>query len=134
MHTRSIDSRYDTAMNSRETRLESPPPRERLLGLVRRILGASAMNRPLPIDARLSELGLSSIKMVSLMLAIETEFDLTIPQSEITPQNFASLASVEALIGKIGDAAATTDRSAAGADAETQSHTSRPLTPGKTLV
>lgn len=75
--------------------------RERLLALVRNILGPAALSRPLPIDARLSELGVSSLKMVSLMLAIEAEFNLTIPQNEITPENFASLASVEALIGKI---------------------------------
>ncbi len=89
-------------MNASETQLSSLTPRERLLGLVRKVLGSSAANRPLPIDARLSELGVSSIKMVSLMLAIETEFDLTIPQSEITPENFASLATVEALINKMG--------------------------------
>lgn len=100
-------------MNSSETRLESLTARERLLGLVRRILGPSAMNRPLPIDARLSELGVSSIKMVSLMLAIETEFDLTIPQSEITPENFASLATVEMLIVSIGGAALPADAAAA---------------------
>ena len=95
-------------MNAGETRMQSIEalsPRERLLALVRKILGQSALNRPLPIDARLSELGVSSIKMVSLMLAIEKEFDLAIPQCEITPENFASLATVEALILKIGGTA-----------------------------
>ena len=82
-------------------------PRERLLGIVRKILGSAAANRPLPIDARLSELGVSSIKMVSLMLAIETEFDLTIPQTEITPENFASLATIEALVLRIGGGSAS---------------------------
>jgi len=55
----------------------------------------------LPSDARLSELGMSSIKMVNLMLAVETEFDLTIPQGEITPENFRSVATVEALIERL---------------------------------
>ncbi len=73
-------------------------PRERIIALVRQILGQPGGSRLLPIDARLSDLGLSSIKMVNLMLSIETEFDLAIPQSEITPENFASIASVEALI------------------------------------
>ena len=60
----------------------------------------------MPIDARFSELGLNSIKMVSLMLAIETEFELTIPQDDITPENFSSIATVEAMIDRIlGDAA-----------------------------
>ena len=115
MLTCATESRYDFKMNANETHLQSLTPRERLLGLVRKILGQSAFHRPLPVDARLSELGVSSIKMVSLMLAIETEFDLTIPQSEITPENFASLASVEALIIKIGGAVRDQpDPSAAG--------------------
>jgi acyl carrier protein len=53
------------------------------------------------VDGRLSELGMSSIKMVNLMLAVELEFDLTIPQSDITPENFRSVASVEALLARL---------------------------------
>jgi acyl carrier protein len=75
--------------------------RERLLALVRKALGAPGATRPLAVDARLSELGISSIKMVGLMLAIEAEFNLTIAQSEITPENFASIASIEAMLERI---------------------------------
>jgi len=75
--------------------------RERLIQLVRRILGAAAVSRPIQIDARLSDLGLSSIKMVNLMLAIEAEFNISIPQSEITPGNLHSIASIEGLLGRI---------------------------------
>lgn len=80
-------------------------PRGRIIRLVRQILAGSAASRPLPIDARLSDLGMSSIKMVSLMLAIETEFDLTIPQDEITPENFESIATVEALVLRLASSA-----------------------------
>jgi acyl carrier protein len=73
--------------------------RERLLGLVRNCL--EAPTRPLDIDARLSDLGLSSIKMVNLMLAIEIDFDIMIPQNEITAENFESIASVEKLVQRI---------------------------------
>lgn len=75
--------------------------RERLIGLVRAILGPPAASRPLPIDARMSDLGMSSLKMVSLMLAVEAEFGVAIPQREITPGNFESIASVEALISRL---------------------------------
>lgn len=79
-----------------------PPIRERLLHLVAQILGKPAdAARSLPAEARLSELGMSSIKMVNLMLAVETEFDLTIPQGDITPENFRSVATVEALIARL---------------------------------
>jgi acyl carrier protein len=75
--------------------------RERLLALVRKAMGAPGASRPLAVDARLSELGISSIKMVGLMLAIEAEFNITIAQSEITPENFASIASIEAMLDRI---------------------------------
>ena len=76
-------------------------PRERLIALVRSLLGPAGASRPLPIDARLSDLGMSSIKMVNLMLAIEVEFDIAIPQAEITPEAFHSIASIEALIERL---------------------------------
>ncbi len=79
--------------------------RERLLDLVREILGPPASNRPLPIDARLTDLGMSSIKMVNLMLSVESEFDIAIAAADINPENFASLASIEALISKTVDSA-----------------------------
>jgi acyl carrier protein len=81
----------------------APPAdiRVRLLRLVAQILGKPEAATTLPVEGRLNELGMSSIKMVNLMLAVETEFDLTIPQSDITPENFRSVASVEALLGRL---------------------------------
>ena len=75
--------------------------RDRLLRLVGQILGKPEAAASLLPEARLSELGMSSIKMVNLMLAVETEFDLTIPQGDITPENFRSVASVEALLARL---------------------------------
>lgn len=75
--------------------------RQRLLGLVRQILGAPGASRPLPVDARLVDLGMSSLKMVNLMLAIEAEFQTVIPQGEITPEHFESIASVERLLERL---------------------------------
>jgi acyl carrier protein len=73
---------------------------DRLIGLVKTVLGAGAtMPNPFPLDAQLSDLGISSLKMVNLMLAVEVEFDIVIAQSDITPENFHSLASIEALVG-----------------------------------
>jgi acyl carrier protein len=76
-------------------------PRERVVGLVERILERKAGTAPLAFEARLSELGMSSMKMINLMLAIEAEFDLAIPQADITPDNFDSIASVEALVVRL---------------------------------
>jgi acyl carrier protein len=72
---------------------------EQLIALVRQVLGAgSPMPEPVPLDAQLSDLGISSLKMVNLMLAVELEFNLAIAQSDITPENFHSLSSVRDLI------------------------------------
>jgi acyl carrier protein len=71
--------------------------RSRLLTLIGQIL-ARTDPHALPVDAALSELGMTSIKMVNLMLAVEAEFDLSIPQNEITPGNFRSVTSIEALL------------------------------------
>jgi acyl carrier protein len=79
----------------------NPALRDRLLRLVGQILGKSEAAAELPVGGRLSELGMTSLKMVNLMLAVETEFDLTIPQSDITPDNFRSVASVEALLARL---------------------------------
>ena len=76
-------------------------PRERIVGLVGRILERKAGTAPFALGARLSELGMSSMKMINLMLAIEAEFDLAIPQADITPDNFDSIASVEALVVRL---------------------------------
>jgi len=79
----------------------NPAIRDRLLQLVGQILGKSDPATCVPAEARLSELGMSSIKMVNLMLAVETEFDLTIPQGDITPDNFRSVATIEALLVRL---------------------------------
>jgi acyl carrier protein len=81
----------------------SPDPvvRERLLRIVGDILGKSDSVAQLPVEGRLSELGMTSLKMVNLMLAVEVEFELTIPQSDITPDNFRSVGSVEALLMRL---------------------------------
>jgi len=72
---------------------------EQLIELVKQVLGAGgAVPDPFPLDAQLSDLGISSLKMVNLMLAVELEFDLAIAQSDITPENFHSLSSVANLV------------------------------------
>ena len=71
----------------------------RLVGLVTGILGPDAVGlEPFPVDQRLSDLGISSVRMVGLMLAVEAEFGIVIRQSDITPENFYCVASIEALI------------------------------------
>jgi acyl carrier protein len=73
--------------------------REQLVVLVKQLLGANAaLPTPFPIEQQLSDLGISSLKMVNLMLAVELEFDIAIPQSDITPENFHSVAAIQTLV------------------------------------
>jgi acyl carrier protein len=72
---------------------------EQLVALVKHLLGAdSALPEPFPVDQQLSDLGISSLKMVNLMLAVELEFDIAIPQSDITPENFHSVGAIKELV------------------------------------
>jgi acyl carrier protein len=43
--------------------------------------------------------------MVNLMLAIEAEFDIEIPQSAMTPDNFDTVAAMDALVSVTAKAA-----------------------------
>ena len=46
----------------------------------------------------LRDAGLTSLDMVNLMLAVEAEFDIEIPQSAMTPENFDTIAAIDALV------------------------------------
>jgi acyl carrier protein len=75
--------------------------RDRLTKLVEQLLAANSIARSVAADDGLTEIGLSSIDMVNLMLAVEAEFDVMIPQAEITPENFHSVSSIEAMIARL---------------------------------
>jgi acyl carrier protein len=53
----------------------------------------------------LRDAGLTSLDMVNLMLAIEAEFDIEIPQSAMTPDNFDTVTAIEALVSVTAKAA-----------------------------
>ncbi len=52
-------------------------------------------------DADLREAGLTSMATVKLMLAIEAAYDVAIPDAELTPENFRSIATIEALLERL---------------------------------
>jgi len=99
----SCGTRYDRSWFSREKHRVDSQAKERvsdrLITLVKAVLGAGGVvPKPFPVEAQLRDLGISSLKMVNLMLAVEVEFDIAIAQGDITPENFHSLQSIEALI------------------------------------
>ena len=71
---------------------------DRILGLVRDILRQNAIAADVSPESRLVDVGLTSMDMVNLMLGVEAEFDFTIPQNQITPENFQSVKTLELMI------------------------------------
>ncbi len=71
----------------------------RIVALVTAILSQNALSAELVPDAKLVDAGLTSMDMVNLMLSVEAEFDFTIPQAEITPENFQSIATLARMVG-----------------------------------
>ena len=71
---------------------------DRILALVGAILRQNAIASDVTPDSLLVDIGLTSMDMVNLMLAVEAEFDFTIPQSEISPENFQSVRTLERMV------------------------------------
>ena len=71
-----------------------------MISLVSDILSANSIVVDVLPGSRLADIGMTSMDMVSLMLAVEAEFDMTIPQVDITPENFQSPQTIERLVAK----------------------------------
>lgn len=74
---------------------------ERVAALVRPLLAKRNIGRPVGRHDSLAESGLTSLDTVNLMLAVEGEFAIKIPDRQMTPSNFRSIASIEALVGAL---------------------------------
>ena len=71
---------------------------DRILALVRSILKQNSITAEVDPGSLLVDVGLTSMDMVNLMLGVEAEFDFAIPQSEITPENFQSVKTLELMV------------------------------------
>jgi acyl carrier protein len=71
---------------------------DRIVALVKAILEQNSIAAEVHPEQRLVDVGLTSMDLVSLMLGVEAEFDFTIPQAEITPENFQSIKTLERMI------------------------------------
>ncbi|MBR0852539.1 acyl carrier protein [Bradyrhizobium diazoefficiens] len=72
--------------------------RNRIIKLVKGILEQNSLSADVTPQSKLVDVGLTSMDMVNLMLGVEAEFDFTIPQSEITPENFQSVETLERMV------------------------------------
>lgn len=71
---------------------------KRIAGLVQRLLAEHSIDRVAAPEEDLRLVGLSSLDMVSLVLAVEDEFELMVPEGNIMPSNFKSITSISRLV------------------------------------
>lgn len=76
--------------------------RSRVLTVIQNILEQSAIVADILPETLLVDVGLNSTDMVALMLGVEAEFNVTLPQPEITAENFESVRTLESMILKLG--------------------------------
>jgi acyl carrier protein len=79
---------------------------DRVAILVRRVMGNQPMTKPIGPNDDLRACGLSSLGLVNLMLSVETEFRLQVPEDEMTPANFRTIARIVELIDALSGQAA----------------------------
>ena len=65
---------------------------------------------PVTADQNLRDLGLKSLDLVNMMLAIEEEFGIEIPQQQLTLENFQSIKMIERLVANVANCTADTAR------------------------
>jgi len=74
---------------------------ERVGTLVQRLLSDRSISRAVSENDDFREVGLSSVDLVALMLSVEAEFNLTIPDAEVTTTNFRSVGTVSSLVARL---------------------------------
>jgi acyl carrier protein len=73
----------------------------RITGLIHNVLAERSIERTVSTDDDLRDIGLTSLDMVSLVLLVEAEFDVRIPENKITPANFRSVRAMSALVAEL---------------------------------
>jgi acyl carrier protein len=79
--------------------------RAQITAIVQSILAKRSGLADVAADQNLTDAGLTSLDMVGLMLAIEDEFEIEIPQRRMTPANFRTIAAIETLVSAVAMAA-----------------------------
>ena len=77
---------------------------DRVAALVRKILDREEIKETVGSNDDLRRSGLSSLGLVNLMLAVEDEFDLKIPEHDMTPANFRSIMRIVELVATLSQA------------------------------
>jgi acyl carrier protein len=74
---------------------------ERVAALALRAMGKQAIPKAISREGDLHDEGLSSLGLVNLMLSVEDEFDIKVPEREMTPANFRTIARIVELVREL---------------------------------
>jgi acyl carrier protein len=73
-------------------------PESRVTEVVGRLLAQRSISAPVSRTDDLRHAGLTSLDMISLVLSVEAEFDLTVPEESIHPANFRTIEGISRLV------------------------------------
>jgi acyl carrier protein len=73
----------------------------KIANVVHKLLQDHSIDRTFYPHDDLRDVGLTSLDMAGLVLSVEAEFDLMIPERDITPANFRSVAAITALVSSL---------------------------------
>jgi acyl carrier protein len=80
--------------------LDRPNLNNRIAEMAREALSESAPST-LELDEDLRSMGLTSMGMVKLMMAVEVAFNISVPDDDLHPDNFRSVRAIEALVARL---------------------------------
>jgi acyl carrier protein len=72
--------------------------RDKIFKIVESFLAQRSTGRTLLLNDNLRDAGITSLDMVNIVLQVESACDVTIPDREITPANFRSVAAIDRLV------------------------------------
>jgi acyl carrier protein len=79
---------------------------DRTMGLAYAIAARHAIKPEFEKSDALVDVGLSSLDLVNLMVAVEAEFDIMIPPASLTPKNFYSIEAIARMVESVRDPSA----------------------------
>jgi acyl carrier protein len=78
---------------------------EKVMAVLQRLLSERSIREMPSPETNLLTFGLTSLDMINLVLSLEAEFDLVIPEGSISPKNLLSISAICQLLGKLMETA-----------------------------
>jgi acyl carrier protein len=76
-------------------------PEDKIANVVHQLLKQRAIDKSFDFQENLLAIGLTSLDMTSLILSVEADFAIQIPDRVITPANFASVTTIGRLVREL---------------------------------